>query len=89
MIADRPLTSMVRGTLHAQGYDGQLTSADHYAQGVAGYNGDLTTADNYAESRAGTDGYDGQLTEPCYAMSRQLRSTQRRKLGLRPSSFAD
>ena len=71
-----------------QGYDGQLTSADHYAQGAAGYNGDLTTADNYAESRVGTDGYDGQLTEPCYAMSRQLRSTQRRKFGLRPSSFA-
>ena len=80
---------MVRDALHAQGHDGQLTGADHHAQGAAGHHGDLTTADNCAESRAGTDGCDGQLTEPCHAMSRQPRSTQRRELGLRLSSFAD
>ena len=51
----------------AQGYDGELTCAGHYAEG---HNGQLTM---------GT-GYDGQLTDPDYAMlrSRAERSTQRR-----------
>ena len=50
-----------------QGYDGNITNAGHYAEG---YDSQLT---------AGV-GYDGQLTDPDYAMlrSRAERSTQRR-----------
>ena len=66
---------LTRASHYAQGYDGDLTRAGHYAQG---YDGDLTKAGHYAKGQPGLEGYDGQLTEPCYAMSRELRSTQRR-----------